>query len=107
MKRLIWLGAATAVLCGVTMLWQVEPHDEGLMLAWANRIANGQAIYRDFWSNYAPGQPFLLAGLVKLFGPSLLTWRIVSRHRARSVGAPLRRLRVAANPVTNTPAWSV
>src|SRR5204862_4159799 len=77
MKRLIWLGAATAVLCGVTMLWQVEPHDEGLMLAWANRIAHGQAIYRDFWSNYAPGQPFLLAGLVKLFGPSLLTWRVL------------------------------
>jgi hypothetical protein len=77
MRRFLWLGAATLVLCGCTMLWQVEPHDEGLMLAWANRIAHGQAIYRDFWSNYAPGQPFLLAGLVKLFGPSLLSWRVV------------------------------
>jgi hypothetical protein len=77
MRRLLWLGLATVVLCGATMLWQVEPHDEGLMLAWANRIAGGQAIYHDFWSNYAPGQPFLLAALVKLFGPSLLTWRLL------------------------------
>jgi hypothetical protein len=77
MRRLLWLGAATVVLCGVTMLWEVSPHDEGLMLAWAGRIADGQAIYRDFWANYAPGQPFLLAGLIKLFGPSLLTWRIL------------------------------
>ena len=28
------------------------PHDEGLMLAWARRIADGQWPYRDFWSNY-------------------------------------------------------
>jgi hypothetical protein len=75
--RLAPLGLATLVLCGVTILWQVEPHDEGLMLAWAGRIAGGQAPYRDFWCNYAPGQPLLLAGLVKLFGPSLLAWRVL------------------------------
>jgi len=39
MRRMAWLGAATLLLCGCTMLWQVEPHDEGLMLAWAGRIA--------------------------------------------------------------------
>jgi hypothetical protein len=77
MGRYAWLGAATALLCGCTLLWQVEPHDEGLMLAWAGRIAGGQAPYRDFWCNYAPGQPLLLAGLVKLFGPSLLAWRVL------------------------------
>jgi hypothetical protein len=77
MRRLVWFGAATLLLCGCTMLWQVGPHDEGLMLAWAGRIAGGQAIYRDFWCNYAPGQPLLLAGLVKLFGPSLLAWRVL------------------------------
>jgi len=71
------LALATLVLCGVTILWQVEPHDEGLMLAWAGRLADGQAPYRDFWCNYAPGQPLLLAGLVKLFGPSLLAWRVL------------------------------
>jgi len=77
MRRALLLALGTLALCGVTMLWQVEPHDEGLMLAWAGRVADGQAIYRDFWCNYAPGQPLLLAGLVKLFGPSLLVWRIL------------------------------
>jgi hypothetical protein len=72
---LLALGAAA--LSAFTILRGYGPHDEGLMLAWARRMADGQWPYRDFWSNYAPGQPLLLAGLVKLFGPSLLWWRIV------------------------------
>ena len=72
---LLALGAAA--LSAFTILRGYGPHDEGLMLAWARRIADGQWPYRDFWANYAPGQPLLLAGLVKLFGPSLLWWRIV------------------------------
>jgi hypothetical protein len=72
---LLALGAAA--LSAFTILRGYEPHDEGLMLAWARRIADGQWPYRDFWANYAPGQPVLLAALVKLFGPSLLWWRIV------------------------------
>ena len=72
---LLALGAAA--LSAFTILRGYGPHDEGLMLAWARRIADGQWPYRDFWSNYTPGQPLLLAALVKLFGPSLLWWRIV------------------------------
>jgi hypothetical protein len=72
---LLALGAAA--LSAFTILRGYGPHDEGLMLAWARRIADGQWPYRDFWANYAPGQPLLLAALVKLFGPSLLWWRIV------------------------------
>ena len=72
---LLALGAAA--LSAFTILRGYGPHDEGLMLAWARRIADGQWPYRDFWSNYAPGQPLLLAAQVKLFGPSLLWWRIV------------------------------
>jgi hypothetical protein len=72
---LLALGAAA--LSAFTILRGYGPHDEGLMLAWARRIADGQWPYRDFWANYAPGQPVLLAALVKLFGPSLLWWRIV------------------------------
>ncbi len=71
------LALAAAALSAFTILRGYGPHDEGLMLAWARRIADGQWPYRDFWSNYAPGQPLLLAALVKLFGPSLLWWRIV------------------------------
>lgn len=71
------LLAGAALLSGFTILRGYGPHDEGLMLAWASRVAHGQWPYRDFWSNYAPGQTMLLAALWKLFGPSLLVWRIV------------------------------
>jgi hypothetical protein len=71
------LLVAAAALSAFTILRRYNPHDEGLMLAWAQRIAGGEWPYRDFWSNYAPGQAVLLAGLVKLLGPSLLWWRIV------------------------------
>src|SRR5690349_24179746 len=59
------------------MLNGIQPNDEGLMLQAASRIAHGQVPYKDFWWFYPPGQPYLLAALWKLFGPSLLTWRIV------------------------------
>lgn len=71
------LFAGAALLSGVTMLKGIQPNDEGLMLQAAHRIAGGQVPYRDFWWYYPPGQPYLLGGLWKLFGPSLLTWRIV------------------------------
>jgi hypothetical protein len=74
-KPLLFAGAA--LLSGVTMLSGVQPNDEGLMLAAAARIADGQVPYGDFWWFYPPGQPYLLAGLWELFGPSLLPWRIV------------------------------
>jgi hypothetical protein len=71
------LLAAAALLSGFTLLREVGPHDEGLMLQAAQRIAGGQWPYRDFWWNYGPAQPLLLAIPVKLFGPSLLWWRLL------------------------------
>lgn len=75
MKLLLFAGAA--LLSGITALSGVQPNDEGLMLAAAARIADGQVPYGDFWWFYPPGQPYLLAGLWELLGPSLLAWRIV------------------------------
>jgi hypothetical protein len=75
--RLALLFAGAALLSGVTLLEGIQPNDEGLMLAAASRIAEGQVPYSDFWWFYPPGQPYLLAGLWELFGPSLLVWRIV------------------------------
>lgn len=76
-----WLRAgllvAAALLSGCTLLREIGPHDEGLMLQAAARIADGQWPYRDFWWNYGPGQPVLLAGVQKLLGPSLLWWRLL------------------------------
>ncbi|MGZ6671144.1 MAG: hypothetical protein ACXVFM_02205 [Solirubrobacteraceae bacterium] len=73
----VGLVVAAAALSAFTIRRGYMPHDEGLMLAWAQRIAGGQWPYRDFWSNYGPGQPLVLAGLVKLLGPSLLWWRVL------------------------------
>jgi hypothetical protein len=71
------LFVAGALVSGLTALQGIQPNDEGLMLQSAERIADGQVPYRDFWWFYPPGQPYLLAGLQELLGPSLLTWRIV------------------------------
>lgn len=71
------LFAAAALLSALTILDGIQPNDEGLMLQAATRIADGQVPYSDFWWYYPPGQPYLLGGLWKLFGPSLLEWRIV------------------------------
>ena len=71
----LWLLGAGISAVAVTR--GLQPNDEGLMLAAADRIARGQVPYGDFWWFYPPGQPYLLGGLQELFGPSLLTWRIV------------------------------
>ena len=71
------LFIAGAAISGFTILRGVEPFDEGLTLQAARRVADGQVPYRDFLWAYGPVHPYLLAGLFKLFGTSLLWWRIV------------------------------
>ncbi|HEY7436450.1 MAG TPA: hypothetical protein VIE41_15020 [Methylomirabilota bacterium] len=53
-------------------------HDEAVPVYGAARILVGDLPYRDFWTMYAPGQFFLLAGLFKLFGPSLAVERVTT-----------------------------
>jgi hypothetical protein len=71
------LFAGAVLLSAITVLDGVQPNDEGLMLQAAARIADGQVPFEDFWWYYPPGQPYLLGLLWEVFGPSLLTWRIV------------------------------
>jgi hypothetical protein len=66
-----------AFLSAITIWWGINPHDEGLVLQAGARISEGQLPYRDFYANYGPGQYFLVGGLDLIFGPSLLTWRVV------------------------------
>jgi hypothetical protein len=68
---------AGAVISGFTILQGIDPFDEGLVLQAARRVAAGELPYRDFTWSYGPAQPYLLAGLFKLFGVSLLDWRIL------------------------------
>ncbi len=76
-RRDLGLALAAVLLSGCTLLLEAGPHDEGLVLAAADRVAGGQVPYRDFWWNYGPGQAYLLGGLTAVTGPSLLAWRIV------------------------------
>src|SRR3954467_14061131 len=62
------LFAGAAALSAFTLLRGIGPHDEGLMLQAAARIADGQWPYRDFWFHYGPGQPVLLAPLALAAG---------------------------------------
>src|SRR3954452_18603774 len=71
------LFAGAALIAAVTILRGLDPFDEGLMLSAARRVGDGQVPYRDFLWSYGPAQPYLLAGLAKLVGESLLWWRVL------------------------------
>ena len=43
----------------------------------ATRMADGQWPWRDFGWAYGPGQPLVVMALGKLFGDSLLWWRLL------------------------------
>jgi hypothetical protein len=75
-----------ALLSGITILWGINPHDEGLVLQAGARISEGQLPYRDFYANYGPGQYFVAGGLDVIFGPSLLSWRILRVALDATVG---------------------
>ncbi len=96
--RIVLLLVLAAGLAGFTILQGIAPHDEGLMLQAGARIASGQWPYRDFWTNYMPGQELVLAGMAKVLGPSLLAWRIVYVGEAAAISllAYLLALRRAA-----------
>ena len=72
---LLFLGGVA--ISSVTILRGVDPFDEGLALQAARRVAQGQVPYRDFLWAYGPAQIYILGGLFKLFGTSLLQWRIL------------------------------
>ena len=83
MKRVRSAAPATALwilglgVGALTLKDWIQLNDEGLMLQAASRISSGQLPYRDFWWFYPPGQPYLLALLWKLSGPSLVPWRVL------------------------------
>jgi hypothetical protein len=71
------LFAAGALISGFTILRRIDPFDEGIALQAARRVMQGQVPYDDFLWAYGPAHPYLLAGLFKAFGVSLLDWRIL------------------------------
>ena len=57
-------------LCLFRRYTAMEP-DEGIILQGAQRILQGEVLYRDFFSFYTPGSYYLLAALFKVFGSSM------------------------------------
>lgn len=60
----------------LTMSLRPTIYDEGLMLTGAMRVLAGQIPHRDFYAIYGPAQFYLLAGLFKVFGMSVLVERL-------------------------------
>ncbi|HTV07741.1 MAG TPA: glycosyltransferase family 39 protein [Candidatus Aquilonibacter sp.] len=62
-------------LCNSRML---NIYDEGILLTGTMRVMHGQVIHRDFYYIYGPAPLYLLAGVFKLFGSSVLAERLVT-----------------------------
>jgi len=76
-ERWIALGIfafSLGYLCLFRRYTALDP-DEGIILQGAQRIVEGQVLYRDFFSYFTPGSYYLLALLFKVFGNSMLVAR--------------------------------
>ena len=72
----------------------------------ATRMADGQWPWRDFGWSYGPGEPLVVMTLGKVFGPSLLWWRLL-RVAADATAALLVYLLVRdRRPSWALPAWA-
>jgi hypothetical protein len=95
----LFVGALLYLLAGVHLV--VNAYDEGFALYGAARIAAGEVPYRDFWLVYAPAQFYVLAGLFKLFGESVLVerlWDVLARLAIVALLYALA-LRLASRPL--------
>ncbi len=75
----------------------VNIYDEGVAVYGAQRICDGEMPYRDFWTMYAPGNFYILAGIFKIFGSTLnvaRTWSVLVMWML-AVGAALLANRVS------------
>lgn len=73
-ERLIALGFLLMTflyLCLFRRYSLIDP-DEGIILQGAQRILDGQVLYRDFFSFFTPGSYYLVALMFRIFGDSLL-----------------------------------
>jgi hypothetical protein len=75
--RGLFLWLAAAVISGFTLRRYLGPLDEGVLMQAAARIGDGEWPWRDFGWSYGPGEPLVVMVLAKLFGPSLLWWRLL------------------------------
>lgn len=58
--------------------WGIYVQEEGRALHLASLVLDGEVPYRDFFIYGAPGRFYLLAGMFKLLGTSMMTCRLLS-----------------------------
>jgi hypothetical protein len=95
------LISVSALFLGALCSRVAGRYDEGLIVYGAARVMNGDIPHRDFWTLYAPGQFYVLAGLFKLFGTSLAVERMWDA--SVRVGISLATFLVAAH-ISSRPA---
>jgi 4-amino-4-deoxy-L-arabinose transferase-like glycosyltransferase len=84
----------------VSMERALDVYDEGIIVYGAARVQGGAIPYRDFWTVYAPGQYYVLAGLFQIFG----SWVLVERLWDLAVRAAISVL-VFSQVSTLTSRW--
>jgi hypothetical protein len=86
--------AALAAVLAPRFLAAGSAMDEGAVLAYAQRILDGDVPMRDFQTFYGPLNPWLVAGVFKLVGPSMFAERAVGlAYRLLLAGAVLYLVR--------------
>ncbi len=82
MRRLALSILLGAIAIAVAVLYQrplmpagLNIYDEGIILVGAARVMRGELPYRDFWSQYSPGQFYTLAALFSVTGKSVMVAR--------------------------------
>lgn len=83
------LFAGLAVLLFLLNSRVVNVFDEGLLLTGTMRTMAGQVLHRDFYYNYGPAQLYILAGLFRIFGPSVLVERLTESGFAAALAVSL------------------
>lgn len=80
---IVFLASFVFLFCGMSL--RPGMYDEAIMLTGAMRVAAGQVPHRDFYFIYGPAELYMLAGVFKLFGTSLLAERLVDLSIKASV----------------------
>lgn len=71
---LAFLMSYAILFIGMSLIPNI--YDESLMLTGAMRVVAGQIPHQDFHALYGPGQFYIVAGLFRLFGESILVERL-------------------------------
>jgi len=80
---------------------------EGVACVGAQRVLEGQVPYRDFWTVYAPGSYYLLAGLFAVLGSQILVARVAAAVLVSLAGACVYGLMRTRTPRWIALVWSV